>query len=448
MENQRKTITFGPVGKYDNLNPQVEPVRCKYADMVSMRDEGKLIPGQLYRITDYVTTVNEFLEPNARSAGHQFDIIVLALDATTLSEDAMAARHDGDEYFANSRLEAWELKYRLDNVQWSARKGTYYTDSNGYVFYDLNETIEIDGTTYHLLQGLGPYVEDWADHAVVVDFQQGSIVYAYYDDGDLGEYVGDLEDVEEVTSDGKGTITYLKDEFNNECPYDFKNIQFKRYMTTDAVTERDGLDGEYMVADPDNCPPGLSVNDTDDFIWAYTFNITLYPIENDSSLSATYGVHDNVIRANALVLNNIVIYGVQCYDITFGIYCSRMSFKECISMSFGSSVSDMYFASDNGKMYFKDGCSRMVFGIRNYNMSFGYDVIDLSFVSGCMNATISDYVGNVAIGKNTLNFQIQSGISPESQIAPDLETQKTYNQVVCLNSSGQLKIYVPGDLVQ
>lgn len=29
---------------------------------------------------------------------------------------------------------------------------------------------------------------------------------------------------------GKGVIYYMKDEWNNECPYDFKNIQFKRYQ--------------------------------------------------------------------------------------------------------------------------------------------------------------------------------------------------------------------------
>jgi hypothetical protein len=34
------------------------------------------------------------------------------------------------------------------------------------------------------------------------------------------------------TTNGKGVIYYMKDEWNNECPYDFKNIQFKRYAIT------------------------------------------------------------------------------------------------------------------------------------------------------------------------------------------------------------------------
>jgi hypothetical protein len=32
-------------------------------------------------------------------------------------------------------------------------------------------------------------------------------------------------------SEGKGVIYYMKDEHGNECPYDFKNIQFLRSAT-------------------------------------------------------------------------------------------------------------------------------------------------------------------------------------------------------------------------
>ena len=34
------------------------------------------------------------------------------------------------------------------------------------------------------------------------------------------------------TENGKGVIYYMRDEYNNECPYDFKNIQFKLYAGT------------------------------------------------------------------------------------------------------------------------------------------------------------------------------------------------------------------------
>src|SRR5574344_540490 len=79
-----------------------------YADLKALRDGSALVPGQQYRITDYVcTTVQE----NTHSAGHPFDIIVVADAVNRLNENARAIRHEGDTYFANSKLEAWEIKY-------------------------------------------------------------------------------------------------------------------------------------------------------------------------------------------------------------------------------------------------------------------------------------------------------------------------------------------------
>ena len=94
--------------------------RVTYAELKSMRDGGELVPGRLYRITDYVTTlpekVNDFTgEVMERSAGHAYDLVVVALSGSVLSENALAMLHDGDEYFAGANLAAWQLKYCLDN---------------------------------------------------------------------------------------------------------------------------------------------------------------------------------------------------------------------------------------------------------------------------------------------------------------------------------------------
>ena len=123
-----------------------------YAELKTLRDNSQLVEGQYYRITDFVTTVDQ---EDAKSAGHRFDIIVLATSSNTLNENALAAKHAEDTYFDNSNLDAWELKYDLDN------------DKSKYA---------------------------WADE-----------------------------------TNGKGVIYYMKDEFNNECSYDFKNVLFKRY---------------------------------------------------------------------------------------------------------------------------------------------------------------------------------------------------------------------------
>lgn len=87
-------------------------VKTTWAELKALRDEAKLIAGTFYRITDYVTTTTQ---SQTKSANHPFDVIVLALSENTLSEEAKAALHEGDTYFADSDLSAWELKYCLDN---------------------------------------------------------------------------------------------------------------------------------------------------------------------------------------------------------------------------------------------------------------------------------------------------------------------------------------------
>ena len=81
-------------------------------ELKSLRDTGKLTPGMQYRITDYQCTTKQ---ENTQSAGHQFDIIVTADSAGKLNEKARACLHDGDIYFKDCNLAAWELWYSLNN---------------------------------------------------------------------------------------------------------------------------------------------------------------------------------------------------------------------------------------------------------------------------------------------------------------------------------------------
>ena len=101
---------YGPL--MGALSTKVGFSQVLWDELVELRDNSQLIPGEKYRIIDYTTTTTQ---TNTRSAGNQFDIIVTAIDNCTLSEDAKAIHHEGDTYFSNSNLAAWELKYCLDN---------------------------------------------------------------------------------------------------------------------------------------------------------------------------------------------------------------------------------------------------------------------------------------------------------------------------------------------
>ena len=87
-------------------------VPITYNNLKTLVNNRLLVSGMLYCITDYVTTT---VQENTQSANHQFDIIVRALTESTLDEEAKAAQHEGDKYFANSNLGGWQLWYTLDN---------------------------------------------------------------------------------------------------------------------------------------------------------------------------------------------------------------------------------------------------------------------------------------------------------------------------------------------
>ena len=140
-----------------------------HAELKAMRDAGKLTPGSLYRITDYQCTTTQ---ENTRSAGHQFDIVLLALSESKLAEEGWAMQHANDTYFANSNLSAWKIWYCLDN------------DTSRFA---------------------------WAD-----------------------------------ATNGKGVIYRLIDEWNNDVPYDFKNIQFLRKIGNDGFIDLRGGTDTYV----------------------------------------------------------------------------------------------------------------------------------------------------------------------------------------------------------
>ncbi len=91
-----------------------EMVKVTHAELLSMVENGQLTPGAYYRITDYVAV---FYDRNNHftSAGHQFDIITMALSENTLSENCSAMVNDNDTsgYFDTCNLEAWQIKYAL-----------------------------------------------------------------------------------------------------------------------------------------------------------------------------------------------------------------------------------------------------------------------------------------------------------------------------------------------
>ena len=474
MENQPKVITFGRLNKYDELRPQVKPVKATYEEMTEMRDQGKLIPGQYYQITDYVTTVNGATITNARSAGHQFDILVRADSATVLNEQAWAVKHDGDTYFTDARLEAWELKYRLDNVQWSKQTGTYVTDEeNGYTFMVAGD-ITLSGRTYKLLQGFGMYVEDWSDYALMETVAEGDQIICYYGDPEEfdpeePEVVGRASGIEEVTEAGKGTITWMKDEWGNEAGYDFKNIQQKRWKVTDELN-RDSLNDKYLGV-LNYLPEKLSIEDESDFIWAYLYSVYNYAggTQDTTDHSITGKVHEMVTNFtvdsnNAFVWEEDYYEAYKCTfsgdvgNCSFSGYVGNCSFSGYVGScpfsgsvrnnSFSGSVYQNTFSEDVGGCSFSGNVQNNSFSGSVRNNSFSGSVNNNSFSGNLQNSIISGQLSNLQINDSSGASGTINGLYTLGKIGGKtitVPTNAAYPTYAAMTTAGQLKTWNPAD---
>lgn len=145
-QNNGNADDWSPI--LDQLGGGGEVIECTCNELRELRYNGNLKPGCYYRITDYIA-----------DAGHAFDIIVLALTNTALSETAKAVQHEGDTYFNGQHLEKWNLRYTLDS-------GTYGTitymrdDKNNSAYYDFKnylfgKTINDEQVSCYTFCGIG-----------------------------------------------------------------------------------------------------------------------------------------------------------------------------------------------------------------------------------------------------------------------------------------------------
>lgn len=152
------------------------------------------------------------------------------------------------DYFADSNLAAWKLKYCLDNDEnrFTWAKGIYLSpvSHNKYirVFYNTDHESYIyvrqaqldnengiawaynDGTTDVSIKSYANSGNENLDTDDII-YTQSENIYI----GQILDMLGSPVTVIDFSENqGKGVIYEMVDEYNNECPYDFKNIQFLR----------------------------------------------------------------------------------------------------------------------------------------------------------------------------------------------------------------------------
>lgn len=250
------------------INPEGSQVSVLFpithSELVALRDAGQLTAGAFYRITDYETVTTQ---ANTTSAGYQFDIIVQALDERTLSEDAQAIHHEGDTYFANSRLESWQLKYTLDNdtarfswakegvkgrdAKWSCGGGVIETRKDSEAI-SVGETVIVDGNTRYLYRpdNLTSYLNGKEFYRTILgetitsteDFRYEADYPLIYNEED--EYYEEYpSEVRVKTADGQLVAVLInngENEFYDEGDYD-GNMEYPISFTANEYDEEDGI---------------------------------------------------------------------------------------------------------------------------------------------------------------------------------------------------------------
>lgn len=271
------------------MKQNLQIVELTYLELKAIRDLGQLSAGQHYRITDYVTTS---VQNNTKSAGHPFDLIVMAIDKNTLSEQAAAMLNYDDVYFraAVADLNTWKVWYCLDN------------DTKRF---------------------------KWADQ-----------------------------------ENGKGVIYRMIDEWNNDVPYDFKNILFMND------------DGNYVFTFGNDLSGGCNNNHIE--ISIETEHMHDIQVLNYNILGCD--CYDNYFD-DCCCFNEL---GDDCYANIMGWGCNGNHWSNsCHNNHLGDCSDDNNFGSGSQFNRFGDKCSRNNLGENCCNNTFGSECIGNCLDNNC-----------------------------------------------------------------
>ena len=396
-------------------------IKITYADLVSYRNCSQLIPGQYYQIIDYITTSSD---ENTMCANNSFDVVVLALDESSLSEEAYAVHSVRSDYFATSNLNAWKLWYCLDNntsrFSWAGATKTVFSIYFYHVYgprkFTRNESLIVENSdiTYYGYTWVGGAYSDlltkdtilWYNEEIpeITDDFVTRTFYIMDENFNFNPIELSVQFMSEEVKSGKGVIYRMIDEFDNDCPYDFKNIMFKNPLdTTDEnyyFTFSDTSNGEIKDATisqiakgiPGNCNNNtigyyLSV-DGDMYVYPYNIPKNIFKNENFYFVNNTLSnnCYDNLF-VSVYCINNTL--GNGCYHNTFNNTCvSNTLGNNCYGNNFNSGQSNTLGNDCYGNKFFAGDCN--ILGDKCYLNDFGIFSTSNILGSYCANNTFGN----------------------------------------------------------
>lgn len=242
----------------------------------------------------------------------------------------------------------------------------------------------------------------------------------------------------------RGVIYYMKDEFGNECPYDFKNIQFKRTFTyyayhngnndivDDIAEDLNYYLNNYSIVTVitrknESYPYSFSYyegdgeidfydfgEEFDEYFYAYTFSrLETYDAEGEEvafddlfdvfdatlKIFANYYEDDEYYENN--VSNNII---KPCYQLS-----DYTNYNNCVlnNITFVSVYPEL---SCNNNV-FDYNCYDINFGDESYSNKIGSGCHCNSFLNECSDVTLGDYCSDNLFGFETYNISFKNNCS-------------------------------------
>ena len=304
------------------------------------------------------------------------------------------------------------------------------------------------------------------------------------------------------SANGKGVIYRMIDEFNNDIPYDFKNIQFKHpndittypyyYYTFASDNVEDNTDCSLNISNvcysntiKNTILKGENFNEITMMLNQIIFigkvcvcNVFGYDCESNTFGACAYNTFGNDCTRNSfggMCVSNTL--GDSCYGNTLGNDCISNTLGDgCYDNTFGNDCISNTLGGDCAGNALGDSCFGNTFGDECQYNTFGYDCAyntfgdncyQIKFASDSSSTTKYNYYQNNHFGDGcqyilfkgaetespsaqVQNYDFSQGLRSTSDgfLTIDGVRNRVFETKVARNSSGELKIYCEADLIQ
>ena len=203
-------------------------------------------------------------------------------------------------------------------------------------------------------------------------------------------------------TNGKGVIYRMIDEYGNDCPYDFKNIQFKRslkngesnWQYTFHYAKMDDLSNDVLETyDMFNGHLRLYNNSAgNNIIRSYIKNGTQHL---NNILFFEYGIGDSSYAPSFITL------GSNCNNVTLGSNCNNVTLgSNCNNVTLRDNCGSVTLRDNCGSVTLRDNCNSVTLRDNCKNCNFGNGCNSVTLRDNCNNVTLRDNCNNVTFGNS------------------------------------------------